>query len=99
MGVIILIVAVYLGMAVGGNRVRAKMAENNGNEFIKKLYAEYNTVSVSCQSQDHDGDGYVSCDFRLMSPDKLERVVHLQCPTISKTLIGESCKESRMILP
>ncbi|NBV77318.1 hypothetical protein EBR66_04105 [bacterium] len=91
--------ASYIGFSIVVRDVRASVAERKGESFVQKLYAEYSIVGQSCQGEDTDNDTYVSCDFRLVSPQKEERVVHLQCPTVWKSLLGNSCKESRLIIP
>lgn len=97
--VIVVVLGVYFGSAVLLRTVRASVAQQRGESFISKLYAEYTILGKSCQGEDTDADAYVSCDFRIVSPAQEERIVHLQCPTIWKTLIGNSCKETRLILP
>lgn len=89
----------YIGVVISGNAARASMAEKDGEKFVEKLYAEYYIVGKSCQGQDHDNDGYVSCDFRLLNATNIERIIHLQCPTFWRSFFGESCKESRLIIP
>jgi hypothetical protein len=100
-GIFLLIVlgASYLGSSMLMRQVRADRAQVRGNVFVQKLYAEYTIAGQSCQGEDTDGDNYVSCDYRLKNPAGEERVIHLQCPTIWKSLIGNSCKESRLVLP
>lgn len=97
--VLVILVGGYIGTSVGLRSLRAGYAEGQGVSFVSSLYAEYSVVGQNCQGRDTDGDGYVSCDFRLMNPEKTERVVHLQCPTFSSGLLGDTCKESRLILP
>jgi hypothetical protein len=99
LGVIILCAFLYLASAIGIREVRAHVAQNRGESFIQKLYADYTILGKNCQGEDTDGDSYVSCDFRITNTAHDERVVHLQCPDISKSLIGNTCKESRLTLP
>jgi hypothetical protein len=101
LGILALIVmaASYLGSSVLVRKVTANIAQSRGDIFVQKLYAEYKVAGKSCQGEDTDGDKYVSCDFRLLSPTNEERVIHLQCPTIWKSLVGNSCKESRLVIP
>ncbi len=90
---------IYVGSSVLLRDARAGYAASKGETFVKSLYAEYSIVGQSCQGRDTDGDSYVSCDFRLVNPEKVERVVHLQCPTFRNGLLGDTCKESRLVLP
>ncbi len=90
---------IYLAASIGLREVRASMAQKRGDAFVQKLYSDYVIAGESCQGEDTDGDSYVSCDFRLVSASGQERVVHLQCPDISKSLLGNTCKESRLTLP
>ncbi len=94
----ILLSALYVGFTIGIRTIRARVAEEKGNEFIAKLYAEYAIVGMSCQGEDTDSDNYVSCDVRIKNQALEERVVHLQCPTVRQSILGNSCKETRLIL-
>ncbi len=94
-----LVLAVFLGGSILLRNARASVAQNRGEAFVAKLYAEYQIMGKSCQGEDTDGDAYVSCDFRLKNPTDAERVVHLQCPTMWKAFLGNTCKESRLVLP
>lgn len=96
---IIILGGTYLGASMLVRSTRASIAQWRGGQFIEKLYAEYTVMGKSCQGEDIDLDAYVSCDFRIMSPQQEEKTVHLQCPDIWKALIGNSCKESRLVLP
>lgn len=89
----------FFGTSMLVRSVRASVAQHKGDAFVQKLYAEYAIVGKSCQGEDTDADAYVSCDFRLKGPEGNERIVHLQCPTIWKSLIGNVCKEARLVIP
>lgn len=95
---VVAIGAVFFGFAILSKTVRGMIAENRGTSFIGDLYAEYAIVGGNCQGEDTDDDSYVSCDFRIRNPANDERVVHLQCPTIWKTILGNTCKETRFIV-
>jgi hypothetical protein len=103
LAIFITLCIVLAGIYVGSNSimrtVRSDLALAKGDTFIKNLYAEYSIAGSSCQGSDTDDDSYVSCDYRLVSPLGQERIVHLQCPTIWRGILGDSCKESRLILP
>lgn len=96
--ILILLGALYVGSAIGIRNIRASVAEKTGTEFIAKLYAEYQIVGASCQGEDTDSDSYVSCDFRIKNPAQEEKVVHLQCPTVRRSILGNTCKETRLII-
>jgi hypothetical protein len=91
----LIIIIGYFFAVKGVANMRSHRAMNMGHKYIAKVYSDYTLVGEHCQGIDTDGDNYVSCDFRLTRGDT-ERVVNLQCPTISKSLVGSSCKESRL---
>lgn len=91
----IIIVGGYFFVVKGITSMRASRAMSMGHKYIAEVYRDYTLAGEHCQGVDTDGDNYVSCDFRLTRGDN-ERVVNLQCPTIRKSLIGSSCKESRL---
>lgn len=101
LGIFLLLVmgATYLGSSILLRDTRASVAQRKGDAFVQKLYSEYAIAGQSCQGEDTDGDQYVSCDYRLKNPAGEERIVHLQCPTIWKSLVGNVCKESRLVIP
>jgi hypothetical protein len=90
-----LIILGYFGFLNGTSAIRAKRAQSMGHKYIQEVYQDYTLVGEHCQGIDTDADGYVSCDFRITKNEQ-ERIVNLQCPTISKSFIGSSCKESRI---
>jgi len=100
-----LFVLLFAAVIVGGffayayvtRTVRAGVAQSRAEAFVSRVYAEYTVVGKNCQSEDTDGDAYVSCDVRIKSGAD-ERTLHLQCPTVWKTLLGNTCKETRVIL-
>ena len=92
--IILVILIGYFVSIIGLNDLRASRAISVGHHYIKDVYNDYAIAGEHCQGVDTDGDSYVSCDFRL-TKNEAERVVNLQCPTIWKSLIGSSCKESR----
>ena len=59
-------------------------------------------MGKSCQGEDSDNNGYVTCNFRLKSTTQntdntnnpmSEKTITLQCPTFIKSYMGTSCKE------
>lgn len=101
LGILFLILfgAAYIGGSMLVRAVRASVAQNRGEAYVAKLYAEYVVVGESCQGEDVDNDSYVSCDFRIKNALSEERVINLQCPTVWKSFLGGTCKESRLALP
>ncbi len=99
-GLLIIIVGVgaYVGGRIALSNLRASAAQNASEKFLKKLYAEYDVVGMNCQGEDTDGDKYISCDARIKNAQNIEKVVHLQCPSIVKSFFGSSCKESRLTI-
>lgn len=75
--------------------MRASRAMSMGHKYITEVFSDYTVAGEHCQGIDTDGDDYVSCDFRLTRGEN-ERVINLQCPVISKSLVGSTCKESRL---
>lgn len=96
---LIVLVAAYLGASILIRAARASVAEGRGVTFVNQVYAEYAIVGQNCQGEDTDNDSYVSCDFRLRNAQSEERMVHLQCPGIWKSILRNTCKESRLMLP
>jgi hypothetical protein len=90
--------AVAFGTLILTKTVRGNVAQMRGTSFIGDLYAEYTIVGSNCQGEDTDKDSYVSCDFRIKNQRGDERIVHLRCPTIWKTILGNTCKETRFIV-
>jgi hypothetical protein len=95
---LMIVVIIMAGGTILSKKVRASFAERAGTAFIERLYAEYTILGQNCQGEDTDGDAYVSCDMRIKNPSHEERVVHLQCPTIVKSIFGSTCKESRIVI-
>ena len=98
---LIILIAIIGGVYfyyIGSNSVRSARALSEGEAYVNKMYSEYAIAGKVCQGQDTDGDGYVSCDFRIKSDTK-EDVINLQCPTFISSYLGTSCKESRLALP
>lgn len=96
---LLVVIGLYIGGAIVFKNIRSSVALSAGEKFISKLYAEYSIVGGSCQGEDTDSDKYVSCDFRIRNTSGTERVVHLQCPVISKRVLGSTCKETRTVIP
>ena len=84
----------------GVKKLQSNIAVSSGEMYISKMYGEYAVLGKSCQGEDTDGDTYVSCDFRIKrTSSSEERVLHLQCPTMWKSITGSVCKEYRFVIP
>lgn len=90
------IFAGYMYSIILAKDVRASRAEAMGEKYISNLYADFVIAGKNCQGEDTDGDSYVSCDFRIVKQDVVDKVVKLQCPTLWKSYTGNTCKESRL---
>ena len=96
--VIVLGILGYIWTLTFMNDVRASRAVTIGHRYITQVYKEYSILGEICQGVDTNGDGYVSCTFRI-GKEGVEKEVNLQCPTFVKSFIGNECKATQMILP
>jgi uncharacterized protein (UPF0333 family) len=80
------------------NGIRAHRAEKIGRIYIEKVYKEYSILGEICQGVDTDGNGYVSCTYRI-GKSEIEKEVNLQCPTYIKSFLGNECKATQMVIP
>ena len=77
-----------------GNQMRSMRGDALGKSYINKMYTEYTTAGSSCQGEDTNNDGYITCNFRIKSnADNTEKTINLQCPTFIKSYLATSCKE------
>ena len=95
---VVLVGALYF-YVIGIKKIQTWVSVRDGEKYTVKMYSDYSVVGNSCQGEDTDGDTYVSCDFRIKNASSIEKVLHLQCPTMLKSLTGSVCKEYRLILP
>ncbi len=80
---------------VAGNQLRAWRGTTTGSDYVAKLYGDYTIIGNSCQGEDSNDDGYITCNFRLKSNEAAnEKTLILQCPTFWKSYMGTSCKEN-----
>jgi hypothetical protein len=91
-------IALYFFSINFTNSMRGSRAEKVGHTYIEKVYKEYSILGEVCQGVDTDGDGYVSCTFRV-GKEGVEKEVNLQCPTFIKSFMGNECKATQMVLP
>ena len=99
---LVVIVAGLYGYFIAGNSLRSWRANQTGSSYVTKLYSDYAVMGKSCQGEDSDNNGYVTCNFRLKSTTQntdntnnpmSEKTITLQCPTFIKSYMGTSCKE------
>jgi hypothetical protein len=82
-----------------GNQLRAFRGVQKGIEYTTKMYNDYAVAGKSCQGEDSDNNGYVTCNFRLThSTTRTERTITLQCPTFFKSFLATSCKEQGIMI-
>ena len=81
-----------------GNQMRASRAETKSKDYVVKMYADYNAIGYSCQGEDSNNDGYVTCNIRIKSMAGVEKTLTLQCPTYIKSWMATSCKEQGIVI-
>lgn len=99
--VVLLVVLTLLfiyGYFIGIKHIQASVSHNDAKNYIEKMYSDYTLIGENCQGEDTDNDSYVSCDLRLKNTAGNEKILHLQCPIITKSLTGTVCKEYRAII-
>lgn len=94
---VILAIAIFIGSTVGVNKLRSIRATSEAKSYVSKLYPGYAIGGSVCQGEDTDGDTYVSCDLNIGNNTE-NRVINIQCPTIWKSFLGTSCKQTRPAL-
>jgi hypothetical protein len=97
---VVVIIGGYFGSIILLKDIRSSRAETMTQKYVSNLYKEYSIIGLNCQGDDTDGDGYVSCDVRIrIADDKTTEMVRfLSCPTVWKSITGNTCKE-RQIIP
>lgn len=97
--IILLVVVGLYGYFVFGNQMRASRAETKSKEYVTKMYADYASIGYSCQGEDTNSDGYVTCNIRIKSKESsLEKTLTLQCPTYIKSFMATNCKEQGIVI-
>lgn len=81
-----------------GRGVQANRGEEKGVVYINNVYQGYTILGKLCQGVDTDGNGYVSCTFRI-GKNETEKEINLQCPTFIASFLGNDCKATQMVLP
>lgn len=108
--IIILLIALGLyGYFVFGNQMRSSRAETKSTDYASKMYADYFVIGHSCQGEDTNSDGYLTCNIRIKSKENstniitgisnsIEKTLTLQCPTYIKSFMATSCKEQGIVV-
>lgn len=98
--VIVLVVGVGLyGYFILGNQMRASRGETTSAAYLQKMYSDYAILGKSCQGEDTDGNGYITCNARIKQDvGGNEKTVTLQCPTFIKSFMATSCKEQGIVI-
>jgi flagellar basal body-associated protein FliL len=82
-----------------GNQARASRALQKGGDYVSTMYADYSVLGKTCQGEDSNSDGYVTCNFRIQKNGKdEEKTITLQCPTFVKSFLATSCKEQGIVI-
>lgn len=82
-----------------GNQARSHRGEAQGGEYVTKMYGDYQVIGKSCQGEDSDNNGYITCNFRLkQSTTNVEKTIILQCPTFVKSFMATNCKEQGIVI-
>ncbi len=63
------ILFITLGRGVGQYFFGKSFAEKQAREYISKVFGE-EVAGIDCRRRDTDGNGYVSCDFKIQGKDK-----------------------------
>lgn len=101
----ILVVGVVLLLIIGGlyayfilgNQMRSARGIHQGESYAVKMYSDYTVAGENCQGEDTNGDGYITCNFRLKNQEN-EKTITLQCPTFIKSFLATSCKEQGIVI-
>lgn len=97
--VIIALVIFLYAYFILGNQARSTRALEKGNDYASKMYADYTVVGKTCQGEDSNNDGYVTCNFRIQkNGGEVEKTITLQCPTFIKSFLATSCKEQGIVI-
>lgn len=100
LGAVIVLVVVIGGLYayfILGNQMRAARGLSQGEKYSTKMYSDYTIVGKNCQGEDSDGDGYITCNFRLKNQVN-EKTITLQCPTVIKSFMATNCKEQGIVI-
>lgn len=82
-----------------GNQARSARGLQKGADYAAKVYPDYSVIGKTCQGEDSNSDGYVTCNFRIQKIGKEEeKTITLQCPTFIKSFLATSCKEQGIVI-
>jgi hypothetical protein len=97
---VIAIVAITLySYFILGNQARSARALTKGGDYVATMYGDYSVAGKSCQGEDSDNNGYVTCNFRIKKGELVqEKTITLQCPTFIKSFLATSCKEQGIVI-
>lgn len=107
LGLILLVILALYMYLVMGNQLRASRGEKKVADYVGTMYADYQSRGVSCQGEDSDNNGYITCNVRIEKMIEatstgntagVEKTLSLQCPTFWKSFMATSCKEAGMII-
>lgn len=94
---LVVIIGGLYGYFILGNQLRAARGISQGEEYASKMYSDYSLVGKNCQGEDTNGDGYITCNFRIKNQQN-EKTITLQCPTFIKSYLATSCKEQGIVI-
>jgi hypothetical protein len=98
-GVTIIFVGFVYTYFIFGNQMRSSRGEVMSEKYIGKMYADYQVLGKSCQGEDSDNNGYITCNARIKQDGTgTEKTVTLQCPTLIKSYLATSCKEQGIVI-
>ena len=82
-----------------GNQARSARGLQKGGDYVAKMYADHRVLGQTCQGEDTNGDGYVTCNLRIQkSGAEVEKTITLQCPTFIKSFLATNCKEQGIVI-
>jgi hypothetical protein len=94
---LVLALVIFLISTIGVNKLRSMRATSEARTYVSQLYPGYGIDGSVCQGEDTDADSYVSCDLNISNGTD-NRIINIQCPTIVKSFLGTSCKQTRPVL-
>ncbi|MDQ5957087.1 MAG: hypothetical protein QG614_61 [Patescibacteria group bacterium] len=96
---LIIILSGFYAYFILGNQLRAARADVKAEDYINKMYQDYDVAGHSCQGDDTNHDTYVTCDYRVKEKSSgYEKTIILQCPTFWKSFMATACKEQGLLI-
>jgi hypothetical protein len=97
--VVVIFVIAFYSYFILGNQARSTRALTKGGQYVATMYGDYAVAGKSCQGEDSDNNGYVTCNFRIKKGEPAqEKTITLQCPTFIKSFLATSCKEQGIVI-